>query len=351
MNLILKKIKEKLNRNILITNEHDVFYITRFRSSNFRLLLIGETWYGLTDPRYLENAIKSLPEIKIIDSSKKGWFDSIMEQTPFDELWVNGHDFSVNLFNSFGSDLHSKGITLNHYDYGYIRDCYNEEDILSLKKSSELNDSLFNSISGKINVGMTEKQVRALILKEIADSIADGPSFDPIVGAGESSSNPHWSATDKVIQANELLTIDMGVFYNGFASDMTRTFVVDGQVGEEEIKIWNIVKEAMEKSIAMVKPGVSVKDLHQLSIDIIDSYGYKENFMHSLGHGIGVEIHEEPRLSILSDQVLEEGMAITIEPGIYIPGKYGVRLEQAVIVTSDGCEVLNSTPVELYIKK
>lgn len=351
MNSILNQTKEKLNKNVLITNEHDVYYLTRFRSTNLRLLLVNGNWYGLTDPRYLENAIKSIPEVKVLNSSVPGWFDKIKEENDFDELYINGNDFSVNEFNAFEKALTEKGVTLKAFDYGYIRDVFPPEDIDALERSSKLNDEIFMSIAKRIKVGMTEKEVRAMILKEIADSEASDPSFDPIVGAGPSGSNPHWEASDRKIGANEMLTIDMGVFLDGFASDMTRTFVVEGEISEEEQKIWDIVKEAMESSIELVKPGATCKELHQHSIDIIDKYGYKDNFMHSLGHGVGVDIHEGVGISIKSDQVIKEGMVITIEPGIYIPGKYGVRLEQAVLVTKDGYKVLNHAPVELYINK
>ncbi len=217
--------------------------------------------------------------------------------------------------------------------------------------SSKLNDRLFKNVLNKIKVGMTEKEVRSMLLKEFADSDAEGPSFDPIVASGPSGSNPHWTASERKIKSNEMVTIDMGVFYKGFASDMTRTFVVNGKVSSEEEKIWNIVKESMEKSIEAIKPGVKCSDLFNISMEVIEGYGYGKYFTHSLGHGLGVEVHDYPSLSSKSNAILQPGMVITIEPGIYIPGKYGVRLEVAVLVTDSGYEVLNETPIELYINK
>ncbi len=349
MNSILNKTKNKLNKNVLITNNHDVYYLTRFTSSNLTLMLINGEWYALTDPRYLENAKNSIEGVKVIDSSKQGWMDLILSENEFSEIYVNDTDISIKEYEILKEAYSTKGIEVKTFNYGFLRDGYLEEDIARMKRSSKLNDDILQSVMKEVKVGMTEKDVRAIILKKIVDSEAEAPSFEPIIGAGPSGSNPHWQASDRVIQANEMLTIDMGVFLEGWASDMTRTFVVEGEVSEEEVKIWNVVKEAMERCIEIVKPGVTAKELHELAVEIIDSYGYKEYFTHALGHGVGIEIHEQISLSTKSTASIEEGMVITIEPGIYIPGKYGVRLEQAVLVTKEGYEILNSTPVELNI--
>ncbi len=349
MNSILNQTKQKISKNILISNDKDVFYLTRFKSSNFKLLLINGIWYGLTDSRYINNAKATLSEIEIIDMTEKGWLDKILETNKFDELWVSSKDTTLQSFDNMKNSFGAKGIELKHFDYGNIRSAYNKDDEMILRESTRLNEVVMDWITKEIKVGMTEKQVAAMIINKINEVGADGLSFDPIVAFGGSGANPHWEPSGNVLKANEMITLDIGLFYKGFASDMTRTFVIEGKVSEEEEKIWSVVKETVEESIKNIKPGASVKELHQKSIDIIDSYGYKDYFNHSLGHGLGVEVHDYPNISIYSNAVLEKGMVITIEPGIYIPGKYGVRIEQNALVTEDGFEVLNNTPIELYI--
>lgn len=349
MNSILHQTKQKLNRNILISNDKDVFYLTRFKSSNFKLLLINDVWYGLTDSRYITKAENELKDISIINIADKEWLSKIIDSNPFEELWVSSIDTNLLAFENMKKSFGAKNIEVKHYDYGNIRNLYLNEDIELLRESTRLNEIVMDWIIHEIKVGMTEREVASMIINKMYELGADGPSFDPIVAAGESGASPHWEPSDRIIKENEMVTLDIGLFYKGFASDMTRTIVVQGKVSQEEEKIWNIVKETIEEIVKDIKPGVSAKELHQKSIDIIDSYGYKEYFNHSLGHGLGIEVHEHPNLSIYSKSNLEEGMMITIEPGIYIPGKYGVRIEQNVLVTKEGCEVLNNNKIELYI--
>lgn len=351
MNLNLKKIEEKLNnKNTIITNENDVFYLTRFKSSNLKLLVINGIWYAATDLRYLDAAIKNIKNMKVIDSGKKGWIKKIIEENKFDEIFLNEKDTDISTFKYYKKVFKENyNIDVKTFDYGYIRDEFLEEDINYLIESSKLNDEIFSKSIKQAKIGMSEKELESIILKEIIDSKADKPSFDPIVASGISGASPHHSPSDKLIKKNEFITIDMGVFYNGFASDMTRTFVLEGKVTDKEQKIWNIVNKTMESCIEKIKPGIKCKDLHQLSIDIITNEGYGEYFTHSLGHGVGIEIHDEPNISIYSNKELKEGMVITIEPGIYIPGKYGVRLEQTVLVTNNGHKILSNTKVNPFL--
>ncbi len=348
MNTILKKTIKKLNsKNVLITNTNDVYYLTRFKSSNLTVLHINENWYAVTDKRYLERAEKEITNMRVIDQADKGWLKKLMEDNNQDTLYLSKSDTTILSFEFYQNWGVENNINIESIDYGYIRNEYRDEDLELMKDSLAINERIFEETREQIKVGMTEKEVRSIILSKVSESEADDVSFDPIVASGKSGSNPHWTASDNVINANEILTIDMGVFYKGFASDMTRAFVVEGQLSEEEQKIWEVTKETLDGSIKAIKAGVTCKELHQLSLDIMDKHGYKEYFTHSLGHGLGVEIHDSPSLSINSKEVLEAGMVITIEPGIYIPGKYGVRLEETVLVTENGYEVLNNLEIKL----
>jgi len=349
MNTILEKIKKEYkNKNMIFLNKNDVYFITRIKSSNLILLLINGHWYALTDSRYYEKIKKEL-DIKTLNMTNKNWFEDLKKKEKFSILNVNSNDITVQKFKHISKMLKKHEIKLFAKNFPYLRNLYLPEDTFTLKQSSKINDEIFNEVSKKIKVGMTEIEVKNMILKAVIDSDADGVSFDPIVASGKSGGIPHWEATNKKIKKNEMLTIDMGVFYKGFASDMTRTFIVKGKITKEEHQIWSIVKEALDESIAMIKEGVPIKELHLRAQSIIEANGYGQYFNHALGHGIGVEIHDEPIISPSNEAKLEKGMVITIEPGIYIPNKYGVRLEQAVLVTKDGYEVLNNTKIDFYL--
>ena len=321
MNIVLKKIKKNSKgRNLIFSNESDVYYITRIKSSNLSLALINEIWYAFTDSRYIEIVNKKM-NIKVINMSVKKWLQNFIEDKNIDKIFMDSKNTTIKSFKNLKNYFEKNNIELLSFEYPFLRNLYIEKDIQKLKKSSQINDQIFLKIKKKIKIGMTEKDVLNLILKEIIDSPAEKESFEPIVAFGESGSNPHWHASEKKIKKNEMITIDMGVFYKGFASDMTRTFVLEGKPSKEEEKIFNVVKEAMNSSIKMIKSGVKINELYNNSMKIIHDNGYGEYFNHSLGHGIGIEIHEYPNICPSNKNELEEGMTITIEPGIYIPGK------------------------------
>lgn len=350
MKKILKKIEKNLNnKNFYIINDDDVFYITRFKSSNLSLMFINGKWYGLTDPRYLEAAKNEIDGIEIIDMTNHNWFKEIVESNPFNDLYINDNDVTVKRYEILKNFMRKHDVELKLFDYEYIRNAYLKEDLDTLRMASEINDELITKAINYVKPGMTEKELESYILKEIIDAPGEGPSFEPIVISGTNTSKPHGKATDRVINEGELITIDMGTIYKGFCSDMTRTFSLGKLKEQEASKIWDMVFEATEECTKMIKPGVNCADVHNKAVEVFKKYGYDKYFTHGLGHGLGVEIHDKPAFnSMAKDKFLEEGMVMTVEPGLYIPGKYGCRLENAVLVTKDGYEVLNKAP---YIKE
>ncbi len=347
MNSILNQTQEKLNnKNSYITESDDVYYLTRFKSSALSVMFLEGKWYALTDQRYFENATKKIIHMTVIDNGDKESMEKMLDGVK--EINLDSSNTTVARYESLKKAWGERGIEVNAVEFPLLRFGYSGADITKLEESSKLVDEIFMTIKPKIKVGMTEKDVEAIILKEVIDSKADGVSFDPIVAVGSSGSSPHWSPSDRVIESGQMITIDMGVFLDGFASDMTRTFVIDGKVSEEEELIWNTVKKSMEETILLIKPGITGKELDEYSRKIIEEAGYAEYFTHGLGHAVGINVHESPRINKFGVDELKPGMVITIEPGIYIPGKYGVRLEHSVLVTETGYKVLNKTPVELY---
>lgn len=193
---------------------------------------------------------------------------------------------------------------------------------------------------------MTEKQIAALLEYIMLDLGSDGVSFATIAASGVNSACPHAVPTTKPVQDGDFLTLDFGATYKGYHSDMTRT-VVFGKPTDEMKNIYNAVWGANTDAIKAVKADISCKLVDNVARSTLDAWGYEEYFTHGLGHGVGLEIHEAPNVSYRSGTTLKEGMIITIEPGVYIPGKYGVRTEDMCLVTKDGCRILTETPKTL----
>ena len=193
---------------------------------------------------------------------------------------------------------------------------------------------------------MTENEARIILEAEMLKRGSEEPSFATIVASGNRSSMPHGVASDKIIEAGDFITFDFGAVYKGFHSDMTRT-VVMGPASEQQKKLYSIVLEAQKRGVAAVRAGITGKELDAVCRDYIREQGYTKEFNHGTGHGVGLEIHEEPVANAKSDTVFSENMIITVEPGIYLSGEIGLRIEDSVIVKADGCELLTHSPKEL----
>ncbi|MDD4563893.1 MAG: M24 family metallopeptidase [Eubacteriales bacterium] len=211
----------------------------------------------------------------------------------------------------------------------------NEHEIQSISRSAALGDKCFSHILGFIEPGMSEKQIAAEIERYLFEHGAEKLAFDTISVSGERSCLPHGEPSDRIVKKGEFLTLDFGAVVDGYCGDMTRTIAI-GSVTPLMRKIYDIVLESQLAAIDVIKAGVSCYDADKTARDIIVKAGYGDNFTHGLGHGIGTQVHEEPRLNTKSEEILQKNMAITIEPGIYLPGLFGVRIEDLAIVTDFG---------------
>lgn len=223
-----------------------------------------------------------------------------------------------------------------------------EDEIEHLKRAINISDSVFSKILGIIKPGISENDISAEISYWHRRFGASGEAFDTIVASGFRGALPHGNAGAKKIAKGEFITLDYGCVYNGYHSDMTRTIAV-GRPTAEMKKVYTVVLEAQQRACDYAKAGVSTKSVDETARQIIARKGYGKYFGHSLGHGIGLEIHELPRLSSKSKEVLIPGHVITIEPGIYLPKKFGVRIEDSCVVCENGIEILTTSPKELII--
>lgn len=222
------------------------------------------------------------------------------------------------------------------------------DEIVTIKRAVRIIEDVLRTVVAKVKPGVTEIELVAEVEYQMKKLGAEGPSFDSMVLAGDNAAKPHGSPGTRQVQRGELLLFDIGVFVGGYASDITRTFAV-GDVGDKQKAVYEAVLGANKRGIAAVAPGVVLADLDRTARDYIESQGYGPYFMHRLGHGLGLDIHEYPSVHGSNQDLLREGMVITIEPGIYIPGVAGVRIEDDVLVTASGVEVLTSFPKELTV--
>jgi Xaa-Pro aminopeptidase len=220
------------------------------------------------------------------------------------------------------------------------------EEIGRIRAASQLADAGFRQIMAEGLVGRTEAAVADSLERAMSAHGATGPSFPSIVAAGPHGALPHAHPRDVEISAGELVVIDWGAVLDGYCSDCTRTLAT-GELGDESHAVYQLVLEAQLAGLGAVRPGVSGRDADGTARAVIDAGGHAEHFGHGLGHGVGLEVHEAPRLSQRSDSVLARGNMVTVEPGVYLPGRLGVRIEDLVAVTESGCEILTGVPKEL----
>ncbi|HIH96332.1 MAG TPA: aminopeptidase P family protein [Thermoplasmata archaeon] len=230
-----------------------------------------------------------------------------------------------------------------------LRMMKSDEEIHALKKAGEIADASLEAILDEITQGRTELELAALLEYEMKKRGGSRPSFESIVGSGPNGAMPHKRATSKRLENEESVVFDFGCVYKGYCSDMTRTVFI-GDPTEEMRKVYSVVVEAQEHAFREVKANSKAKDIDLAARSYIEAKGYGKHFIHRTGHGIGLDVHEEPYITKENDQVLQRGMTFSIEPGVYLPGKFGVRIEDIVAVTDSGAISLNKFTKELLVK-
>lgn len=352
---MLREIIKKLNIDaVLITDLYNLRYFTGFTGTTGIALATNEGNFFFSDFRYKEQALKQVEPMgfTFIEVGRNS-LDKIKEK--LDNLGIKKLGFEdLNItFNYYKQVEEVFKVTMIPLGNSLVvkRLVKKDYEIENIKKAVEISDRAFEETIKIVKTGMTEKEVAAHLEYIQRKLGAEDRSFDTIVASGYRSALPHGVASDKKIGMNELVTTDFGAYYNGYVSDITRTFFVGNEISDRQKEIYDIVLEANKLAIKHVKAGIKCSDLDSIAREYIAGKGYGNNFGHGLGHGIGLEIHEAPTVSISGDIILEENMLITIEPGIYIEGFSGVRIEDDVVVKNNGYEVLNRSNKELIMIK
>lgn len=227
-----------------------------------------------------------------------------------------------------------------------IRSVKDEKEIAAMEKAIAIAEKSMESLLPKIKIGMSEKEVAGILAQDLLERGADSIAFGPIIASGPNSASPHAVPTNRLLQSGDLLVIDWGVYKDEYPSDITRTFAV-GEIDDEFKKIYQIVLEANTKAKQAAKPGVSGQDIDHAARQVIEDAGYGQYFIHRTGHGLGLEVHESPNMVEGNLEPLQAGNVFTIEPGIYLPGRGGVRIEDNIVITHNGARSMTTFPRQL----
>ncbi|MEP9411038.1 MAG: aminopeptidase P family protein [Candidatus Brocadia sp.] len=348
----LSKLKEELQKEkadgFLVTSEVNIRYVTNFTGSESVLLITPDRDYLFTDFRYAEQARLDVPWIKIVEK-KISLIKTICEKLKrlgIKKLYVESLYLTLDRYEEIIKNVKgicaipTKGII-----EGY-RKRKTQEELEKIRMAIDIAERAYYDIQKKIKAGVSEKKIADLIEFEIRKCGGGKSAFETICAAGSHSSQPHAYASLREIQKNDSILIDWGASFQFYNSDLTRIRFMD-RISTEFRKIYQIVLDAQRFAIDSVRPGRMAKDVDAAARNYIKKKGFGKCFGHGVGHGIGLEVHEGPTINSRSKEILEENMVFTIEPGVYIPGWGGVRIEDMVLVTSDGCNILSHVPKKL----
>ena len=336
--------REKVDA-ILVSDLTNICYLTGFRGSFAVLLATPTESVFFTDFRYIEIARKTVSADDIVKTSRDHLEDVKREvrKRKIRRLGFESRAFSHANYAEFAGKVGEKGLVPLKDTLEKLRDIKEDGEISLIRKAVKLTESALRHIRRFFELGVSEKDL-AIELEVFFKVNGGGESdFRPIVAFGKSSSMPHYVSSTRKLRNSDMVLIDLGTSLDGYHADLTRTWL-SATMKDKEKEIYTIVLDAQQAAIDRVKPGVRLASIDGAARELISKSGYGENFGHGLGHGIGLKVHELPRISAQSEDVCRKGMVFTIEPGIYIPGWGGVRIEDDVLVTENGCEVLSSFP-------
>ena len=337
---------------ILLTNENDRRFATGFPSSDGTVIVTVHQAFFITDSRYIEAARAALAGIAQVllcshEAPMRTLVQGILREANVQLLGGEEQTTSYAEFTAYEQLL---GLKLQPAQsiLRTLRASKQPEELAMMYQAQQITDETFAQICTVIRPGMTEREIAAELIYRMLRLGAEGTSFDPIVLTGPDTSMPHGVPGDRRVAEGDFVTMDFGCRKNGYCSDMTRTVFL-GQPSQKMRDAYAAIRSANEQVEAVLKPGVTGKAMHELAERALADAGFADKMGHSLGHGVGIDIHEQPALSPRNEQPLVPGNVVTVEPGIYLPGKLGVRIEDVIILTEDGCRDITLAPKELII--
>jgi Xaa-Pro aminopeptidase len=330
---------------LFITNPTNRRWLSGFTGSYGRILITDRQAILATDSRYWEQVRVQAPGFELFkDLRQLEDTVQLLKLAAAKRIGFETHHVSVAEFDQLeGID----GITWVPLDQPVepLRQVKTASEIAAIRAAATITDHAMSLVPQIAVAGISERALAWELEKTMREGGADGLAFDPIVAFGSNSALPHHQPSDRILQLGDIILVDMGAELNGYKSDMTRTFFLGKPAEERFFTIFNLVHSALRETVENLRPGVNSQEAHQMAIDVIDNGGFRKHFGHGLGHGVGLDIHEAPILSVARSLAeLSPGMAITVEPGIYLPGWGGVRIEDLILVTNTGNEPLSHYP-------
>ncbi len=327
---------------LIVTNLVNIRYLCGFVGSNGVVVIGPSRAVLLTDFRYVTMATAQTRGVEVVTAGRelnRSVADVVAEIAPGGRAGFEASDVTVARHDALAAAMGDATLVPTTGIVERARLIKDADEIDCMRTAARIADNAFQACADGVFRGRTERQVAWELEGIMREAGASGASFDIIVASGERGAMPHAVPADTAVAGDTLVTVDLGAFYEGYASDCTRTFAT-GEPPDALIRAYDVCLEAQELALAAVGPGVRGGDLDRIARDHITAAGFGENFGHGLGHGVGLDIHEAPTARPESTQVLDPGSTITIEPGIYLPGVGGCRIEDLCVVTSDGFEVL-----------
>jgi Xaa-Pro aminopeptidase len=334
VNARIERLRALIEEPLLVTNPKNVIYLAGFDSSNAALLVDQERVQLFTDFRYIE-AARAVEGVEVVQT-KRGVIGALAQQLS----GTIGFEATNVVYSDFKT-LEDGGLDLVPHNglVESLRAIKEESELEILRRACAITDRVFERLTEVKFVGRTEREVSWELTSLFHEEGGDGLAFESIVGAGPTGARPHARATDRTIGAGELVVIDTGCTVDGYASDYTRTFAT-GPLDGEAKEAYEVVLAAQLAGLEAIRADMPAVDADQAARRVIEASPFAGLFGHGLGHGLGLDVHELPRMSPETDDVLAPGNVVTVEPGVYLPGKFGIRIEDDVVVTQDGIENL-----------
>ena len=350
----LEKYLSLLNGEVdglLLTSRYSRHYGAEFDIAEGVAIVTKNGCRYFTDSRYIESAENNIKGFEVLGINQfTGYFARLNDAIAdfgVSTLVYEENYLTVAELMGYEKNLNAKLVPFNKQINGF-RGSKEAWELDLMLKAQAITDKAFSEVLTRIKPGMTELELQAELIYCMYKNGGTGLAFDPIVVSGPNTSLPHGVAGDRVIQAGDFVTMDFGASYKGYCSDMTRTVAV-GFATDEMKKVYDVVLKAQESAIAATKAGVPGKEIDAVARKVITDAGYGKNFGHGYGHSLGLEIHEAPNTNTSNPEPMPVGAVCSAEPGIYLPGKFGVRIEDVVIIKEDGCEDITKSPKHLIV--
>ena len=346
----LSIINEEVD-GLLLTSRYSRHYGAEYDIAEGVAIVTKSGCRYFTDSRYIEAAEKGIQGFEVLEMNRENSYAKRLNDAIADfgvkTLGFEEDYLTVAELHYYEKELNAKLVPYNEKIHQF-RGAKEKWELDRMRKAQDIADKAFSEVLTRIKAGMTEKELQAEIIYCLLKNGADGPSFSPIVVSGPNTSLPHGVAGDRVIQEGDFVTMDFGALYSGYCSDMTRTVAI-GYATDEMKQVYDTVLQAQLAGIAVSKAGVVGKTVDNTARKVIEGAGFGQYFGHGYGHSVGLEIHEKPNCGRYSEDIMVENCVASAEPGIYIPGKFGVRIEDCLIYKADGTENITHSPKNLII--